>query len=215
VKIKWLGHSSFMVTAADGTKIITDPYDVGMGLSYDAIREAADVVTIGHKHPDHDNVAVVKGKPQVVDATGSQTAQGIDFKGIATYHDTSQGSERGQNTVFCFTVDGIRVCHSSDLGHRFSDKQLAELGDIDVLLIPVGGFYTIDAEAATEICEQVKPKVVIPMHYKTDKCAYPIAGVEDFLKDKVRIKMMDASEVELKKGQLPKATEIVVLKSAL
>ncbi|MFC2058366.1 MBL fold metallo-hydrolase [Chloroflexota bacterium] len=215
MKIKWLGHSSFLITAADGTRIVTDPYDVGMGLSYGEIKEAADIVTVGHKHPDHDNVAVVKGKPQVVEATGSQKVKGIDFKGIATYHDTSEGSERGQNTVFCFMVDGISVCHLSDLGHRFSDKQLAELGDVDVILVPVGGFYTIDAATASDVCDQVKPRVVIPMHYKTDKCAYPIAGVEDFLKGKTKVKMMDSSEVELKKGQLPKATEIIVLKNAL
>lgn len=215
MKIKWLGHSTFLITAGDGTRIITDPYCEGMGLSYGAITEAADMVTVGHKHPDHDNVSAVKGNPQVIDGAGSQRAKGIEFKGIDTYHDPSAGQERGSNTVFCFNVDGVRVCHLSDLGHQLSEQQVAEMGGVDVLLIPVGGTYTIDAATASQLCDRLKPRVAIPMHYKTDKCAFPLSGVEDFLKGKARVKRMDASEVELKKEQLPEATEVIVLQHAL
>jgi L-ascorbate metabolism protein UlaG (beta-lactamase superfamily) len=112
-------------------------------------------------------------------------------------------------------VDGVRICHLGDLGHQLAKAEVAEIGQIDVLMIPVGGFYTIDAVAAGVICEQIKPKMVIPMHYKNDKCAFPIAGVEDFIRGKKNVKRSDSSEVELKAGQLPQATEIVVIKHAL
>lgn len=215
MKIKWLGHASFLITAQDGTRIITDPYQTGSGLSYGEINQAADIVTVGHKHLDHDNAKAVKGKPQVFDSAGSFKAKGIDIMGIAAFHDTSQGKERGPITIFRFHVDGINVCHVTDLGHMLSEQQVKDLGPVDVLLTPVGGFYTIDAATATKVSEALKPKVIIPMHYKTAKCAYPIATVEDFLKGKNHVRRMDASEIELKKDKLPKDTEIVVLQPAL
>ena len=213
MNIKWLGHSSFMITSNTGTKIITDPYATGDRLSYGEIKESADIVTASHKHGDHNNVAAVGGNPEVVKQTTK--VRGIELKSILTYHDDAGGSKRGDNTIFCFEVDGVRVCHLGDLGHQLSDRQVAELGRIDVLLIPVGGFYTIDAKVATEVCNQLKPKVIIPMHYKTDKCGFPIAGVEEFLRGKEGVSRLDASEVEFKPGEFPASTQIIVLKSAL
>ena len=215
MKVKWLGHASFLITSEEGTRIITDPYATGMGISYGEIKEAADIVMVSHEHGDHNNAAAVSGSPQLVKNSGVQEAKGIQFKGIASFHDDAEGSQRGPNTIFCFTVDDVKLCHLGDLGHQLSEGQVADIGDVDVILIPIGGFFTIDAAVATDTIEKLKPRVVIPMHYSTDKCAYPISGVEDFLKGKANVKRMDASEVELTKSELPSAAEIVVLKHAL
>jgi len=213
MKIKWLGHSSFVITSDTGTKIITDPYFTGGDLSYGQIKESADIVTVSHDHADHNNVAAVQGNPKVV--RGAVEVKGIKFNGIPTYHDDAGGGKRGKNTILCFEVDGIRVCHLGDLGHQLSDSQAAELGKVDVLLIPVGGFYTIAPKLATQLGDRLKPKVIIPMHYKTDKCDYPIAGVEEFLRGKKEVSRLDASQVEFKAGELPPSTQVIVLKPAL
>ncbi|MCD6300256.1 MAG: MBL fold metallo-hydrolase [Dehalococcoidales bacterium] len=213
MKIKWLGHASFAITSDTGIKIITDPYKTDERIGYGEIEESADIVTVSHEHSDHNNVAAVKGNPEVVRETAK--VKGLEFKGIPTYHDTVQGQQRGKNTIFCFEVDGIRICHLGDLGHSLSDKQLAELGEVDILLIPVGGYFTIDAEVASQICGRLAPRVVIPMHYKTDKCFLPIADVDEFLQGKENIVRLSASEAEFKQGELPAKTQIIVLKSAL
>jgi len=213
MKIKWLGHASFMITSEAGTKIITDPYVTTENLNYGEIKESADIVTVSHEHGDHSNVSAVQGSPEVV--KGTAKVKGIEFKGIPTYHDDAKGKSRGNNTILCFEMDGIRVCHLGDLGHPLSDKQIAELGSVDILLIPVGGFYTIDAKVAGQVCDKLKPKVIIPMHFRNDKCAFPIAGVDEFLQGKEGVSRLDTSEVEFKQGELPATTKIVVLKPAL
>ena len=213
MKIKWLGHASFMITSDTGIKIIADPYVTGGDLSYGEIRESADIVTVSHEHDDHNNVAAVQGNPEAVRRTTK--IRGIEFKGTPTYHDDAGGKLRGSNTILCFEVDGVRVCHLGDLGHQLSDKQVAELGKVDILLIPVGGVYTIDAKVATGVCNQLKPNVIIPMHYKNDKCGFPIAGVDRFLQGKESVSRLDATEAEFKPGALPATTQVVVLKPAL
>jgi len=213
MKIKWLGHASFMITSDAGTKIITDPYLTTDNLNYGEIKESADIVTVSHEHGDHNNVAAVRGNPEVV--RGTAEIKGIGFKGIPCYHDDAGGELRGKNTIICFEMDRIRICHLGDLGHELSDKQVAELGKIDILLIPVGGYYTIDASVASQVCNKLAPRVIIPMHYKTNKCNYPITGVDDFLQGKTDVNRLDTSEVEFKQGELPATTQIRVLKSAL
>ncbi len=213
MKIKWLGHASFVITSDTGTKIIADPYHTSGNLQYGEIQESADIVTVSHEHGDHNNVAAVGGNPEVVRETAK--VKGIEFKGIPTYHDDTEGQQRGKNTIFCFEVDGIRLCHLGDLGHQLSDKQVAELGKVDMLLIPVGGFYTIDAKDATELYGKLAPKVVIPMHFRNDRCELPISGVDEFLQGKAGVSRLDASEVEFKQGILPATTQIIVLKPAL
>ena len=213
MKIKWLGHASFMITSETGTKIITDPYVTTETLNYGEIKESADIVTVSHEHGDHSNVSGVRGNPEAV--RGTAKVKGIEFKGIPTYHDDAKGKSRGNNTILCFEVDGIRVCHLGDLGHPLSDKQVAELGSVDILLIPVGGFYTIDAKVAGQVCDKLKPKVIIPMHFRNDKCSFPIASVDEFIRGKEGVSRLDAGEVEFKQGELPASTQIIVLKSAL
>jgi L-ascorbate metabolism protein UlaG (beta-lactamase superfamily) len=213
--VKWLGHSCFLITSVGGVRIITDPYTVGGGINYSPIEETADIVVVSHSHGDHSNVSAVRGKPEVVKGNGTKTAEGIQFRGIATHHDASQGQQRGPNTIFCFNVDDIKLCHLGDLGHVLSPGQVNEIGAVDILFIPVGGFYTIDASVASKVCNQLKPKIVIPMHFKTPKCAYPIADVEDFLKGKKDVKRIGGSEAEFEQERLPAVTEIVLLQTAL
>ena len=213
MKVKWLGHASFLITSDSGTKIITDPYTAGSGLRYGEIKESADIVTVSHEHFDHNNVASVGGNPEVV--KGDAEAKGIKFKGVSTYHDASEGKERGSNTIICFEVDGMRVCHLGDLGHPLSDKDVAEVGKVDILLAPVGGFFTIDAKVASEVCSKLNPRVVIPMHFKNDRLDFPISGVDDFLQGKEGVTKLDSSEGEFKAGELPTTTQIMVLKPAL
>jgi L-ascorbate metabolism protein UlaG (beta-lactamase superfamily) len=215
MKVKWLGHACFLITFRDGLRVITDPYAVGGGINYSPIKETADVVVVSHDHGDHSNVSTVQGKPEVVKGGGKKTAKGIQFRGVATSHDASQGQQRGLNTVFCFTIDDIKLCHLGDLGHVLSPGQVTEIGAVDILFVPVGGFFTIDAPVASQVCDQLKPKIIIPMHFKTPKCAYPIAGVEDFLKGKKNVRKVGGSEVEFEREKLPTATEIVLLQPAL
>ena len=215
MKIKWLGHACFLITSKEGTRVITDPYAVGGGINYSPIKETGDVTVVSHDHGDHSNVSTVQGNPEVVRGSGIKIAKNIHFKGIASYHDDSQGKQRGPNTIFCFTIDDIKLCHLGDLGHVLGREQVTEISAVDILFVPVGGFFTIDAPVASQVCDQLKPKVVIPMHFKTPKCAYPIAGVEDFLKGKKNVRRVKESEANFEHERLPAATEIVLLQPAL
>ncbi len=215
MKIKYLGHAAFIITSDSGVKIITDPYTTSPELTYGEIRATADVVTVSHNHLDHCNVTAVEGNPQVMRRAEVSTARGIKFKGIISYHDDEGGRMRGGNIIFCFEVDGLKVCHLGDLGHLLDDKQKAEIGRVDILLIPVGGYFTLGAKTATEVCDQLKPGVIIPMHYRTDKGLPGIAGVDEFLRGKAKVKWLDTSQVEFKAGELPEAGQIIVLKPAL
>jgi len=218
MKIRWYGHAAFLITTDEGTKIIIDPYEPGAfggQLSYGKIKDQADIVLISHDHADHNDTTDLPGTPQLVKGSGLKTLKGISLKGVSTYHDPSKGSERGANTIFTLKVNQIQLCHLGDLGHLLSDKELAEIGPVDILLIPVGGFFTIDPKEATRVAEQIKPKILIPMHFKTEKCGFSIAPLEDFLKGKTNIKRPKASETTFDKATLPQQMEIVVLEHAL
>ncbi len=215
MKLKWLGHSCFLIVSEEGVRIIIDPYYVGSGINYSPIRETADIVVVSHDHADHNNISAIKGEPEVVKGSGRKIVKGIEFKGIAAYHDEAKGKQRGVNTIFVFSVDNIKICHLGDLGHELSLEQVQEIGEIDVLLIPVGGFYTIDADTATKIENKLNPKILVPMHFKTPKCDYPISGVDEFLKKRKNVKKLELSEVELTVKNLPATTETIVLKPAL
>ena len=213
MKIKYLAHAAFLITADDGNRIITDPYATGDELDHGTIDESADIVTVSHDHFDHNNAASVKGNPQVVRDT--TTVKGIIIRAIATAHDEAGGSQRGQNNIYCFEVDGIRVCHMGDLGHLLTDNQVAEVGQVHVLLIPVGGTFTIDARTAQEVSEQVGAPIIIPMHYKTEKMSLPLSGLEEFLKDKDNVIRVGSSEVTLNLAELPTSPTIMVLQPSL
>src|SRR3989338_4846906 len=213
MKIKWLGHAAFLITSDKGVKIIIDPYAPNERIPYRELDESADIVTVSHSHGDHSNVAVIKDNPIVVKET--KEVKGIKFKAIPAFHDTKNGSERGNMTLFCFEVDGIKICHLGDLGHALSDKQIAEIGKVDILMTPMCGNFSIDASTATEICGKLGAKIVIPMHYKNARCPnFPAAGVEDFIKGKTNVTRLEVSEAEFKAGLLPAAAQIVVMAPA-
>jgi len=211
MKIEWYGQAAFLITSDSGARIITDPYTPGgFGLNYTDIGESADIVTISHDHADHSNVGGIQGNPEVV--RGSTEVKGIKINAVATAHDDSGGSQRGGNNVYCFEVDGVKVCHLGDLGHMLSGEQAAAIGKVDILLIPVGGNFTIDAKVATEVANKLSPKVIIPMHYKNERCpTFPVAGVEEFLEGKDNVVRSDESEVEYRANDIPDEVMIQVL----
>jgi L-ascorbate metabolism protein UlaG (beta-lactamase superfamily) len=139
----------------------------------------------------------------------------VSFTGVATYHDDVQGKERGENTVFAFEVDGLKICHLGDLGHVLTPDQVAQVGEVDILLLPVGGRATVDADAATQVMGQLNPKVTIPMHYKTDKIKFPFAPVDDFLRRKYEVRRLGMPRLELSKDNMPPRPEIMVISPAL
>jgi L-ascorbate metabolism protein UlaG (beta-lactamase superfamily) len=217
MKIKYYGHAAFLITSNQGTRIITDPYKPGAfgSLNYGRIPDEADVVVVSHDHDDHNDSGGLSGNPEAVRTPGKRSVQGIEFNGVATFHDSSSGKERGKNIIFSFTVDEITICHLGDLGHILSQSEVEAIGAVDLLMIPVGGFYTIDSKEASQVAGQLNPSIIIPMHFKTDKCELPITPIDEFTKGKARVKVMNASEISLDKGKLPKETEIIVLQPAL
>jgi L-ascorbate metabolism protein UlaG (beta-lactamase superfamily) len=217
MKITWIGHACFAITADDGTVVVTDPYEpggFGGALGYGPITVRPDIVTVSHEHEDHGYVQGLQGKPVVIREGAASEAKGMGFDLHKTFHDTARGAERGSNTIICFTIDGVRLCHLGDLGHELDNATAGELGDVDILFVPVGGFFTIDADAATRVVDTLKPRIVVPMHYKTDKCSFPISTVEPFLKGKSNIERTGSTEFEIDKGTLPPTSTIVVLDPA-
>jgi L-ascorbate metabolism protein UlaG (beta-lactamase superfamily) len=216
MQITYLGHATFLINA-DGTKVLIDPYDEKVGYPVPSVE--ADAVLVSHEHADHTNVAMATGKPQVVRglADGNwrtiakQPLGKITLSSVPTYHDDTQGSQRGRNTIFILEAEGLRIVHLADLGHLLDQSQAASIGQPDVLMIPVGGYYTIDAAQAKQVLDQLQPKVVIPMHYKTEKsAALPIGPVDNFVGVIGQTKNVGHT-VTVDRGKLPKAREVWVM----
>jgi len=193
VSLKWLGQSCVVLTMPNGKTIVIDPY--GDDIGYDKLKLSADIVLITHEHPDHNNVsAITSPNPTIFHGLTdkgadynkvSYTKDGIEIYNVNTFHDAQGGKQRGKNTVMVIQINGKKIVHLGDLGHLLNNEQLKSIGHADILLIPVGGFYTIDATSANRVIDQMKPSVVIPIHYKTDKTGkLPISTKDDFLKDK-------------------------------
>ncbi len=174
-----LGHSCFKMQESTGTTVICDPYDCGVG--YTMPECSADIVTVSHRHRDHNNVAAVGGNPVILETVGCYDVKGVHITSVMSYHDGTRGAVKGKNLIFNYRIDGINVCHLGDIGHRPTPLLIEAIGTVDVLMIPVGGVYTIDAKTAKEYVDKLMPAIVIPMHYKTEKCAYDLDKVEDFL----------------------------------
>ncbi len=179
MKIQWLGHASFLITLRSDEKIITDPFDAKVGYPLPGLH--AGIVTVSHQHFDHNAVENVPGRPDIVREEGPHSFGEIKITGIPSFHDTVKGSQRGENIIFIIEADWLKVCHLGDLGHVLDPGQVGQIGDVDVLLIPVGGYFTIDAGKAVNVVEQLKPKIVVPMHYKTSYVDLPISNVDNFL----------------------------------
>jgi len=218
MKIKFLGLAAFLITTADGTKVVTDPYEPGGldgAVTHGPLEEPADLVVVSHDHSDHNYVKGVPGDPVVVQGPGEQTHGGITIRTLASYHDPSRGAEWGQNFVRVIEADGMTVCHLGDLGHPLSPEDATALGGVHILLVPVGGTWTIDANGATAVVNRLRPRIAIPMHYRSPKVTLNMAPVDGFLADKPRVRRVKGSEIEVTKETLPEPTEIVVLESAL
>jgi len=179
VKIQWLGHACFKITTGAGITILTDPFDRTVG--YPVPQVAADIVTVSHQHFDHNAVNLLTGDPQIVQSAGQHTLGNIIIQGIPSYHDPHRGAERGENLIFVIEADNLRIGHLGDLGHLLEEEQVSSIGHLDVLLVPVGGYYTIDAAEAVRVVDQIKPRFVIPMHYKTSYIEFPISPPDLFL----------------------------------
>ncbi len=224
MKIKYLAHSSFLVTTESGTRILFDPYSPGAysgSMRYGAIRDAADIVVASHEHPDHGGTDSIAGNPVVIHGlqlmkSAPRAIKDITLRAVPTLHDQSGGKERGENALLILEADGMRLCHAGDLGHVLTDEQVRQAGDIQILLLPVGGHFTIDAAEATRVMEQLSPQITIPMHYKTPDIDFPIGPVDDFLAGKSNVRRTDSSELTLPgPDALPATPEVVVLKHSL
>jgi L-ascorbate metabolism protein UlaG (beta-lactamase superfamily) len=206
--ITWFGHSCFRLSDR-GATVVTDPPSDDMG--YDRPRIRADVVTISHEHPGHNNRIGFRGGPKFFDGPGEYEVKDVFITGIATYHDTRNGASRGTNTVFLFEFDGVTICHLGDLGHVPTQSQVEALSSVDVLLIPVGGLHTIDPSKASEVISLIEPLLVVPMHYKTRVEKASLQTVDKFLKEMGLSPMPAQPELKVTKSSLPSETQIVVL----
>jgi L-ascorbate metabolism protein UlaG (beta-lactamase superfamily) len=169
MNITWYGHACFKIQTRpargfDEIVIFTDPFDKSIGLR--PPQGNADIVTISHTHYDHNNVSALKGKPFVIDSPGEYSIKGIQVEGIESFHDKEKGALRGRNTIFVLKTEDLKICHLGDLGHTLSEDQIERLGEIDILMIPIGGTYTINPKEAEEVVSQLEPKIILPMHYK-------------------------------------------------
>ncbi|AGK95335.1 MBL fold metallo-hydrolase [Clostridium pasteurianum] len=179
MEIAWLGHSSFLIKDSRNRLILTDPFNDQVG--YETYKGNANFVTISHSHFDHAYTDEVKGNPKIINTPGNYNFDDLNIIGVNSYHDKQLGAVRGKNIIFIIEVDGYRICHLGDLGYILSDEEVTALGAIDVLLVPVGGNFTINGVEAKKLCEKINSHLIIPMHYKTPLLSFPIDGVENFI----------------------------------
>lgn len=212
MKIKWFGQSCFMISSKNGSKILTDPFNKILGYKLPEIQ--ANIVSTSHDHSDHNNIKAVNGNFMYINESGVFSIDGIEIKGVQSFHDKVSGAKRGKNTIYNFKVDGINVCHCGDLGHTLDDTLVKEIGNVDILLLPVGGRVTIDALDAVNVMKQLKPVVVIPMHYRTKAfgiLGFLFAKVDKFISAS-GMKVKEQDVLELNQANIKDYSGIVILK---
>lgn len=212
MQISYLGHSSFKIKTKTAA-LVADPYSSKVGFKMPKVE--AEIVTVSHDHYDHNFVKAVKGQPFVITGPGEYEIKEVGIHGLATYHDAKEGEDRGNNTVYLITAEDLTVCHLGDLGHQLSARMVEEIGEIDVLLIPVGGQFTIGPKRAVEVITQVEPRIVIPMHYRTNrhqtKGFSKMLPVDAFLKQ-IGVEYKKEEKLVVSKSGLEEEMEVVVLK---
>ncbi|MBU4204802.1 MBL fold metallo-hydrolase [Patescibacteria group bacterium] len=214
-KIIWAGQSCFQIAVSNSkdhsAQIVIDPFDEKIGLK--APRFSADILLITHNHSDHDNKKIVKGEPFLIEGPGEFEVKGVFIRGISAFHDDSQGKERGRITIYTIEAEGMKFCHLGDLGQsQLTDEQLEEIGSVDVLMIPIGGTYTISSQEASKIISQIEPKIVIPMHYQMPNLKLKLDDVKKFLKVMGKNSIIPQEKFQVKENALPKeGMEIVIL----
>ena len=210
--IDWLGHSCFKVTLKNGTRVLFDPYDDKTG--YTPSNVEADIVVISHGHHDHSDLSHVTGNYTVVDKPGIHTFGELTIEGIKTWHDCEHGALRGENIVFLLSVNGLHLCHLGDLGCMPEADVIEKLKGTEIVMVPVGGHYTIDACEALAVCEAISPNIIIPMHFKTPATDLDIAPLHEFLEVARRdydISHLGKCYVKIDKASLKKRTRIMVM----
>jgi len=210
--VTYLGHSSFKLKASGLTYII-DPFDPKMvGLKFPP--QEAELVIISHHHPDHDNLSLIKGDRKVIDGPGEYEVGGVSVRGFSTYHDAEKGEKRGKNVIYLIEAEGIKLLHLGDLGHSLSEKLIEEIGDINVLMVPVGGEFTLGPEAALDVSKNFGAQITIPMHYRVDEMNMDqfakLSGVDDFLK-LVEVPVERLPKLSIKVSDLTEDQKVVVL----
>ncbi len=215
--IKYLGHASFLLRGRTG-KVVTDPFDPStVGLKFPKVE--ADIVTISHDHADHSASNRVSGEPLVITLPGEYEKKGIRITGFHTYHDAKGGAQRGNNTIYMIEIDDIRVLHLGDLGHTLDEELLEAIDGVDVLLVPVGGHYTIGPEHAAKLTATIEASLVIPMHFRTkglaEKLADKLAPVSEFLSQLDAAVDEPVTKLSIKKSDLTQEeTKVVVMRPA-
>lgn len=208
MEIDWFGMSCFRLRAREAT-LVADPYEKKIGLKLP--RPRADIVTISHNHAGHDNADGVAGNPKVINGPGEYEISNVFVTGVQTYHDKRNGKDRGKNTVYAINIEGINVCHLGDLGHVPSQAQADEIGDVDILLVPVGGGNALNASDAAEVVSLFEPMIVIPMHYRVPDLTIKLDPVEKFIKEMGMKPPEPVDSLNLKRDGLPKEMQIVML----
>jgi L-ascorbate metabolism protein UlaG (beta-lactamase superfamily) len=208
MEITWLGHSCFKLKGKQAT-VITDPFSPAIG--YTLGKVMADIVTVSHPHPGHSYVQGVADEPRVLKSPGEYESGGVLTVGVHTFHDNEKGAQRGKNTVFVIDVDDVMICHLGDLGHVLTAEQVAEINGVDVLLIPVGNVSTIDAVQAAQIVRQLEPKIVIPMHYKTEAEKKDLETADRFLKEMGVKEVIAQPKLLVNKSSMPLTMQVVML----
>lgn len=210
--ITYLGHSSFKLRGRTAS-VITDPYDSEMvGLKFSPAE--AEIVTISHDHNDHNQSGRVKNTKKIVNGPGEYEIMGVSIIGIPSFHDDKKGAERGQNTIYVYEMDGLRLAHLGDLGHALSEETVEQIGDIDILMVPVGGKYTIGPKEAVTVVQDIDPYIVLPMHYKLEgmnpELATGLSPVDEFLSE-VGLTVERLPKLSVKKEDLAEASSKVVV----
>lgn len=215
MEIKYLGHNSFLIRTKNG-KVVTDPFDPKVvGLKY--AKQEADIVTISHQHQDHNYVEGVSENALKLDWPGEFEKNGIRVFGYQSFHDKEQGAQRGENILFKIEAEDLSVLHCGDLGLIPDENFIDKIGDVDVLMIPVGGFYTIDPAEAAKVVQKIEPSIVIPMHYQTEGLDpgmfEKLAGVEEFMKRMGAVATEPQDKISIKKEDfIEEQTKVIVMK---
>jgi L-ascorbate metabolism protein UlaG (beta-lactamase superfamily) len=207
VGLRWFGQAMFLLTSPGGTTVLVDPFvDIGYTVPPPLNTTAA---TISHEHPDHSNdplagasATVLRGLTADGFAEVDETFGDVRVRTVSTYHDDTQGSQRGNNAVFVYEIAGLRFAHLGDLGHQLDDEQASAIGPVDVLMLPVGGTFTLDGAGATKVTDRLAPKMVFPMHYRTDAIALPLATADDFLAGKT-VEQVGSTDIRIAQDTLP------------
>lgn len=210
MKLRYIGHACFALETDTGTRLVIDPYDPAIGLT--PVNETADILLITHDHFDHAYTDGVHGDYERIDAPGTYESHGVKIQGYQLPHDNAQGADRGFVTGYLIEADGLRLLHLGDIGAMPDEDFLSSLGRIDVLMIPVGGLYTVDAQGAFDISERIAPNLIIPMHYKTNRLKMNIAPAVSFVeKAKYNYDIQRQGDVLLLSGDTKKKRGRIIL----